>query len=241
MSMMNKLRRSLFRSSGPLLSGSEDESCLPKEFDCDRAGASEPRFGDFPAPGTYEFTQDVVTTSRAQLDSTPVGKVSRGAKLEIVETQICEGQLRGRLKGWKWVTLLDMECGVPNALQVVKEAPMRIRQGLLNQYKARWFVLYNDFTLRYYTDRTVRDKSAKPQVIKLLNVKCSPCDDDACSFTLTTEENGRQSHYCLQATSVHERRYWIQVITNLSNDDSRPMDQLLTDLYDAGSLVEKVL
>jgi len=217
------------------LSGSEDEICL------DEAGRHElPRFGDFPAPGTYEFTQAAVTTSKAQLDSTPVGKISRGAKLEIVETQICEGQLRGRLKGCKWVTLLDLECGVANARQVVKEGPVQSRTGLWSKYKPRWFVLYNDFTLRYYNDDTKRDASAEPRTIKLNNTECAPCDDD-CSFTLTTEENGRKSQYRLQATSAYERIKWIQVITQMSNDDSSPMDQLLGDLYDAGSFVEKAL
>jgi len=237
MSMINRLRTSLFGASGgPLLSGSEDES-----GDSSRGKNSEPRFGDFPAPGTYEFHEDVVATSNSQLDSKPIGKISRGAKLQILETQISEGQLRGRIKGRQWVTLLDLQSGAANARQVVKEGTMRIRKGLLNQYKKRWFVLYNDFTLRYYTDDTARDASAQPRVIKLHNAECAPCPDDVCSFILTTEDNGQKLRYTLQAISGHQRRNWIQVITDFCNEASSPMDQILDDLYDAGSFVEKVL
>jgi len=234
--MISRLRRSLF-SSGPLISSEEDSISdlsepLPEE---------NTKFRDFPAPAFYEFINDAVTHSSAEIDSRRIGKISRGTKMEIIETQICEGHLRGRLAGWAWVTLMDLEYGIANARQVVKEGPIRIRKGFLNQYKARWFVLHNDFTLRYYKPGTRGDASAEPRVISLHNVRCSPCDKDERAFTLTTELNGQVSKYVLQTTSVHERRYWMQLINDSNKDSCCPVDQLLTDLYDAGSFVEKSL
>lgn len=200
------------------------------------------RYSNFPSPATYEFIADGITHSNADLDSLEIGKICKGATVEVLETRVVDGQIRGRLVGWVWVTLMNLSTSEATARHVINQGPVHIRKGLLNSYKRRWFVLYNDFTLRYYKDCRIRDETAKPCIINLQhNPSIVISERDPREFTLTTSFNGQETSYCLQAPSERMRTQWMSEISTACESKSGEAETLLQDLYDAGSMVESML